>query len=149
MVVTFSGNYVIPTRFKDDKRFIVEGVGEGIILHNKEQNFATVFSTEDYIPYDQTIIDPNNDTLINDTKFLSGGLVGVTNYISSDGTWPQPDYTEDQVDATTRQKLWDGYVAPRSFPRYIAGGVGAFDTMPYDSDNTPRKYRLYCYATCI
>ena len=42
MVVTFSGNYVIPTRFKDDKRFIVEGVGEGIILHNKEQNFATV-----------------------------------------------------------------------------------------------------------
>ena len=137
MVVTFSGNYVIPTRFKDDKRFIVEGVGEGIILHNKEQNFATVFSTEDYIPYDQTIIDPNNDTLINDTKFLSGGLVGVTNYISTDGTWPTPDYTEDQVDATTRQKLWDGYVAPvGSFLRYVAGGVGAFDTMPYDSDNT-------------
>ena len=43
---------------KDDKRFIVEGVCEGIILHNKEQNFATVSRTEDYIPMTQTIIDP-------------------------------------------------------------------------------------------
>ena len=137
MVVTFSGNYVIPTRFRDDKRFVVEGVGEGIILYDKEQNFATVFSTEDYIPYDQTIIDPNNDTLISDTKFLSGGLVGVENYVSSDGTWPTPDYTADQVDATTQQPLWDGYVATVGTAlRYVAGGVGGFDLGPYDSDNT-------------
>ena len=56
MVVTFSGNYVIQKLDpKDDKRFIVEGVCEGIILHNKEQNFATVFSTEDYIPMTQQL----------------------------------------------------------------------------------------------
>ena len=137
MVVTFSGDYVIPSRYKDEKRFVVEGVGEGIILYDKEQNFATVFSTEDYIPYDQTIIDPNNDTLISDTKFLSGGLVGVENYVSSDGTWPTPDYTPDQVDATTGKPLWDGYVATVGTAlKYVAGGVGAFDIGPYDSDNT-------------
>jgi len=137
MVVTFSGDYVIPTRYKDDKRYIVEGVGDSIILHDKDQNFATVFSTEDYIPYDQTIIDEDNDTLISDTKFLSGGLQGVENYVSNDGTWPTPDYTTSQKDATTGNFMWDGYVAPvGTFLKYIAGGIGAYDTMPFDSDNT-------------
>lgn len=145
MVVTFSGNYVIPNKFKNEKRFIVEGVGESIILHDKEQNFATVFSTEDYIPFDQTIIDPQNDTLIptttdpNNTNFLSGGLVGVENYVSLEGqnNWPTPDYTPEQVDAETGNPLWKDYVAPvNSNLVYIAGGIGAFDTLPFDSDNT-------------
>ena len=143
MVVTFSGNYVIPNRFKNEKRFIVEGVGEGIILHDKEQNFATVFSTEDYIPYDQTIIDSDDDLVATvpdgTTEFNSGGLAGVENYVSTAGqnNWPTPDYTFDQTDPDTGIALWGGYVAPLGTQLvYTVGGEGAFDVEPFDSDNT-------------
>lgn len=138
MVVTFSGDYVIPTKYKDDRRYIVEGVGSSILLHNKEQNFATVFSTEEYIPYDQTLIDADNSTLIpttsdNDPRFFSGGLSGVESYVDVDGF----GYTVDQKDATTGNPLWDGYVAPQGTQLvYVVGGIGAFDTEPFDSDNT-------------
>lgn len=143
MVVTFSGNYVIPNRFTNEKRFIVEGVGEGIILHDKEQNFATVFSTEDYIPFDQTIIDSEDDLVATvpdgTTEFNSGGLAGVENYVSTAGqnNWPTPDYTFDQTDSDTNIALWGGYVAPLGTQLvYTIGGEGAFDIEPFDSDNT-------------
>ena len=138
MVVTFSGNYVIPTRFKNDTRFIVEGVGSSILLHNKEQNFATVFSTEEYILFDNTIIDVNDSTLIpttadNDPRFLSGGLAGVENYVDANGF----GYTAEQLDADSGNPLWGGYVAPLGTQLvYVVGGAGAFDIEPFDSDNT-------------
>ena len=143
MVVTFSGNYVIPNRFKNEKRFIVEGVGEGIILHDKEQNFATVFSTEDYIPFDQTIIDSDDELVATvpdgTTEFNSGGLAGVENYVSTAGqnNWPTPDYAFDQTDPDTGIALWGGYVAPLGTQLvYTVGGEGAYDIEPFDSDNT-------------
>ena len=148
MVVTFAGNYVIPNKFKDENRYIVEGVGESIILHNKDQNFATVFSTEDYIQFDQTIIGVE-DTLIETsstgTYFNSGGLQGITNYESwgqlvAGGEYTQvgaPDYAFDQTDPQSGLPLWNGYVAPLGSQLvYTVGGAGAFDIEPYDSDNT-------------
>ena len=90
MIVSFSGNYVIPNTYMDDTRWIIEGVGESITLINRDQNFATTFSTEDYILFDRTIIDVASDTLVNtnsnddDTRFNSGGLVGVENYVDVD-----------------------------------------------------------------
>ena len=143
MVVTFSGNYVIPNKLKNEKRFIVEGVGESIILHDKEQNFATVFSTEDYIPFDQTIIDSDDDLVATvpggTTEFNSGGLAGVENYVSTAGqnNWPTPDYAFDQTDPDTGIALWAGYVAPLGTQLvFTVGGEGAFDIEPFDSDNT-------------
>ena len=143
MVVTFSGNYVIPNKFKNEKRFIVEGVGESIILHDKEQNFATVFSTEDYIPFDQTIIDSDDDLVATvpdgTTEFNSGGLAGVENYVSTAGqnNWPTSDYAFDQTDPDTGIALWGGYVAPLGTQLvYTVGGEGAYDIEPFDSDNT-------------
>lgn len=140
MVVSFSGNYVIPATYLDDTRWVVEGVGDKIILIDKEQNFATTFSTEDYILFDRTIIDTASDTLINtnnnaeDTRFKSGGLVGIENYIDVDNF----SYSNmNQVDSTSGRPLWDGYVTPvGSQLQYVVGGVGAFDIGPYDSDNT-------------
>ena len=140
MVVSFSGNYVIPNTYLDDTRWIIEGVGTSIQLINRDQNFATTFSTEDYILYDRTIIDTATDTLIStnndpdDTRFLSGGLVGVANYVDVDGF----AYTNmNQVDSTTGLPMWDGYITPVGQQlQYVVGGVGAFDTEPYDSDNT-------------
>ena len=58
------GNYVIPNTYLDDTRWIIEGVGTSIQLINRDPNFATTFSTEDYILYDRTIIDTATDTLI-------------------------------------------------------------------------------------
>ena len=141
MVVTFAGNYVIPNKFKNNNRYIVEGVGESIILHNKDQNFATVFSTEDYILFDKTIIDIESDTLIptrvGGVEFNSGGLAGVENYVSTAGSFPTSDYTFDQTDSDSGNTLWDGYVAPLGSQLvYTVGGAGAFDIEPYDSDNT-------------
>ena len=109
-------------------------------LIDKEQNFATTFSTEDYILFDRTIIDTASDTLINtnnnaeDTRFKSGGLVGIENYIDVDNF----SYSNmNQVDSTSGRPLWDGYVTPvGSQLQYVVGGVGAFDIGPYDSDNT-------------
>ena len=140
MIVSFSGDHVIPNTYKDDKRWIIEGVGDSIIIFNRDQNFATTFSTEDYILYDRTIIDTATDTLINtssdenDERFKSGGLVGVANYVDVDGF----SYTNmNQVDATTGNPMWDGYITPVGLQlQYVVGGIGAYDTEPYDSDNT-------------
>ena len=140
MIVSFAGEYVIPNSFKDEKRWIIEGVGESIMLINRDQNFATTFSTEDFILYDRTIIDTSTDTLINtnndinDTRFKSGGLVGVENYVDVDGF----SYSgANQVDATTGSPMWDGYVTPVGLQlQYVVGGIGAYDTEPFDSDNT-------------
>ena len=140
MIVSFSGNYVIPNTYMDESRWIIEGVGSNIILVNRDQNFATTFSTEDYILYDRTIIDTATDTLVltnnnaDDTRWKSGGLVGVGNYVDIDGF----SYTNmNQVDSTTGLPLWDGYVTPvGDMLQYVVGGVGAFDIEPYDSDNT-------------
>ena len=140
MIVSFSGNYVIPNTYMDDTRWIIEGVGSSIQLVNRDQNFATTFSTEDYILYDRTIIDTATDTLIptnnnaEDTRYKSGGLVGIENYVDIDGF----SYTNmNQVDATSGLPLWDGYVTPvGNMLQYVVGGVGAFDIEPYDSDNT-------------
>ena len=140
MIVSFSGDYVIPNTYKDEKRWIIEGVGDSIMLINRDQNFATTFSTEDYILYDRTIIDTATDTLINtnndvnDTRFKSGGLVGVADYVDVDGF----SYTNmNQVDSSTGSPMWDGYVTPVGLQlQYVVGGIGAYDTEPYDSDNT-------------
>ena len=140
MIVSFSGDYTIPTTYKDEKRWIIEGVGTSIMLINRDQNFATTFSTEDYILYDRTIIDTATDTLINtnndanDTRYKSGGLVGVSDYVDVDGF----SYTNNnQVDSTTGSPMWDGYVTPVGLQlQYVVGGIGSFDTEPYDSDNT-------------
>ena len=140
MVVSFSGNYIIPNTYLDETRWIIEGVGESITLINRDQNFATTFSTEDYILFDRTIIDVASDTLVNtnsnadDTRFNSGGLVGVTNYVDVDNF----AYSNmNQVDSTTGRPLWDGYITPVGQQlQYVVGGIGAFDTEPYDSDNT-------------
>ena len=140
MVISFSGNYVIPEPYMNDTRWVVEGLGESIILINKEQNFATTFSTEDYILYDRTIIDTATDTLVNtnnnpdDTRFKSGGLQGISNYVDIDNFSYS---TMSQVDSTTGRPLWDGYVtAIGQQLQYVVGGVGAYDTGPFDSDNT-------------
>ena len=140
MIVSFSGNYAIPETYKDEKRWIVEGVGTQIVLINRDQNFATTFSTEDYILYDRTIIDTATDTLINytddaeDTRWKSGGLVGIENYVDVDGF----SYSNmNQIDSTSGLPMWDGYITPVGQQlQYIVGGLGAYDTEPYDSDNT-------------
>ena len=140
MMISFSGDNVIPNTYKDEKRWIIEGVGTSILLMNRDQNFATTFSTEDYILFDRTIIDTATDTLINtnsdedDTRWKSGGLVGVANYVDVDGF----SYTDNnQVDATSGLPMWDGYVTPVGLQlQYVVGGIGAYDTEPYDSDNT-------------
>ena len=113
MIVSFSGNYAIPETYKDEKRWIVEGVGTQIVLINRDQNFATTFSTEDYILYDRTIIDTATDTLINytddaeDTRWKSGGLVGIENYVDVDGF----SYSNmNQIDSTSGLPMWDGYI---------------------------------------
>ena len=144
MIVSFSGNYVIPTSYMNEKRFIVEGVGDSIILFDKEQNYSTVFATEDYIPYDSTIIDEATDTLLSTSDFLSGGLSGLINTVDSTLSYYYEDsngqrvYTTSTLQTTpSGEPMWQDYVTPiGSALRYIAGGDGSFDTQPFDSDNT-------------
>ena len=163
MIISFAGDYVIPESYKDDQRWIVEGVGESIILFNREQNFATTFATELNIPYDNTLI-TNTDTLISTTgtSMLSGGLIGLedpdgttitdsnkfTDYdgyvlhygdkYAPGGRTPAVGYQSmAQVDPDTGTELWSGYISPIGTSlQYVIGGAGAFDTQPFDSDNT-------------
>jgi len=144
MIVSFSGNYVIPTSYKNEKRFIVEGVGDSIILFDKEQNYSTVFATEDYIPYDGTIIDEESDTLFSTSDYLSGGLSGIINTVDNTLSYYYEDsngqkvYTTSTLQTTpSGEPMWTDYVGTIGSPLiYTVGGDGAFDTLPFDSDNT-------------
>ena len=163
MIVTFTGNYVIPVSYQDDQRWIIEGVGESILLFNRDQNFATTFATELNIPFDNTLI-TSTDELVSTpgNTMLSGGLIGLedpdgttitdsnkfTDYdgyvlhygdkYAPGGRTPAVGYVSmSQVDPDTGQPLWEGYVTPIGTSlQYVVGGAGAFDTQPFDSDNT-------------
>ena len=142
MVVSFSGDYVIP-QTRRNARYIVEGVGDSIILHDKDQNYATSFSTEDFIPFDQTIIDETDDLILtttnpDDKRYLSGGLSGVSNYTYYASNGQEFPFTSlEQTDADTGGAMWADFVAPLGSPLiYTVGGEGAFDVDPFDSGNT-------------
>ena len=163
MIVTFTGNYVIPVSYQDDQRWIIEGVGESILLFNRDQNFATTFATELNIPFDNTLI-TSTDELISTpgNTMLSGGLIGLadadgttitdsnkfTDYdgyvlhyndrYSPGGRTPAVGYVSmSQVEPDSGLPLWSGYISPIGTSlQYVVGGSGAFDTQPFDSDNT-------------
>jgi hypothetical protein len=67
-VVQFTGDYVIPASYKDTK-FIVEGVGDSIILYKKEQNFSAPWGNAqenpDYILMQRGATDNNIWSRIN------------------------------------------------------------------------------------
>ena len=142
MVISFVGDYVIP-QTRINARYVIEGVGDSIILHDKDQNYATSFSTEDFIPFDQTIIDPTDELIATttdpaDTRFLSGGLIGVSNYQYFASNGQEFLFTSlEQTDADTGGAMWSDFIAPAGTPLiYTVGGEGAFDVDPYDSGNT-------------
>ena len=142
MVVSFVGDFVIP-QTRTNARYVIEGVGTGIILHDKDQNYATAFSTEDFIPFDQTIIDSTDELIATttdpaDRRFLSGGLIGVSNYAYFASNGQEFLFSSlDQTDADTGGPMWSDFVAPAGTPLiYTVGGEGAFDVDPYDSGNT-------------
>ena len=110
MIVSFAGDYVIPNSYKDEQRWIVEGVGESIILFNREQNFATTFATELNISHDNTLI-TNTDTLVSTsgTNMLSGGLIGLED----------PDGTT--ITDSNKFTDYDGYVLHYG-DKYAPGG---------------------------
>ena len=142
MVVSFVGDFVIP-QTRINARYVIEGVGSNIILHDKDQNYATSFSTEDFIPFDQTIIDSTDELIATttdpaDTRFLSGGLIGVNNYRYYASNGQEFLFSSlDQTDADTGGFMWSDFVAPAGSPLiYTVGGEGAFDVDPYDSGNT-------------
>lgn len=85
MIVQFSGEYVIPAS-KTGKEYIVEGVGQSIMLLPKAENYSTRFTEIEETPYDE---------------FNSGDLTLVKHF------------TGGKVDSITVENGGIGYVSPQ------------------------------------
>ena len=147
-VVEFAGDYVIPASYKD-KRFIVEGVGDAIILYNKEQNFSAQFSTPAPAPWDQEVITSESNLILTDIPqgAISESIIATHGYYDS-GSGRYYYYDElgqaTEIEVTSLsdtnldgQPYWEGYNAgAEGFLSYINDGIYGFDAEPWDGGNT-------------
>jgi len=147
-VVEFAGDYVIPQSYKDS-RYIVEGVGDKIILHNKEQNFSASFSTPSFAPWDQEIITGESNLVttdipqgaVSESIIASHGFLdnntGLYYYFDAEGE--QSTIQVNSLDDTdlNGNPYWQGYVSEADgFLTYINDGLYGFDNEPWDGGNT-------------
>ena len=147
-VVEFAGDYVIPQTYKDS-RYIIEGVGNSIILHNKEQNFSASFSTPSFAPWDQEIITGESNLILTDIPqgAVSESIIATHGYLdTSTGLYYYFDAEGEQstVPVNSLQDIdlngnpfWEGYVSEADgFLVYINDGIYGFDNEPWDGGNT-------------
>ena len=84
--------------------------------------------------------DPDGTTITDSNKFTDydGYVLHYGDKYAPGGRTPAVGYVSmSQVDPDTGQPLWEGYITPIGTSlQYVVGGAGAFDTQPFDSDNT-------------
>ncbi len=137
-IIEFTGENVIPESYLG-ARYIVEGVGESIILYAKEQNYSAVFSTPAFEPWDQEVITAESNLIATNKPsgaITASGLAGRPYYDALGqltGTFfnTLEDITEDG------KPYWKGYVVGAGgFLSYINDGQYGFDNGPWDGGNT-------------
>ena len=144
-VIEFEGSHVIPASYLNN-RYIVEGVGESIVLYLKDQNFSAIFSTPAFTPWDEEII--TEETVLIATTIPSGSVTASALLLEDDGT-PRQYY--DAVGEVVENEFftsladtdlngnpyWTGYVTGADgFLSYLNTGAYGFDAEPWDGGNT-------------
>lgn len=144
-VVEFEGTHVIPATYLNN-RYIVEGVGESIVLYLKDQNFSAIFSTPAYTPWDEELI--TAETTLIATDIPSGSITAAALLLEDNGTARQyydslGQEVENEFFSTLEDAdingnfYWKGYVTGAGgFLSYMNTGEYGFDSEPWDGGNT-------------
>lgn len=144
-VVEFEGTHVIPATYLNN-RYIVEGVGESIVLYLKDQNFSAIFSTPAYTPWDEELI--TAETTLIATDIPSGAVTAAALLLEDNNTARQYyDSLGQEIDSEYFSTLedtdingnfyWKGYVTGAGgFLSYMNTGLAGFDAEPWDGGNT-------------
>ena len=139
-IIEFDGEHVIPATYLNT-RYIVEGVGESIILYAKEQNYSAVFSTPAFTPWDSEVITANSNLIATDIPsgaITATGLAGRV-YYDALGQIPENPIVFSALDdiAEDGTPYWEGYVTGAGeFLSYINDGISGLDNSPWDGGNT-------------
>ena len=82
--------------------------------------------------------DPDGTTITDSNKFTDydGYVLHYGDKYAPVVEHPVGYISMSQVDPIQVNPLWGGYVIIGQPPQYFVGGAGAFDTQPFDSDNT-------------
>ena len=137
-VIEFTGENVIPESYLG-ARYIVEGVGESIILYAKEQNYSAVFSTPAFEPWDQEVITAESNLIATNKPsgaITASGLAGRP-YYDALGQLTGTFFNSLEDITEAGQPYWKGYVVGAGgFLSYINDGQFGFDNGPWDGGNT-------------
>ena len=144
-IVEFAGTHVIPATYLGT-RYIVEGVGESIVLYAKDQNFSAIFSTPAFTPWDDEVITAETTLIASDIP--SGSITASALLLEDDGSARQyydafgqavPETVFVTLDdmTLTGDYYWKGYVTGAGgFLSYMNTGTQGFDAEPWDGGNT-------------
>ena len=144
-VIEFAGTHVIPATYLGI-RYIVEGVGDSIVLYAKDQNFSAIFSTPAFTPWDDEVITAESTLIASDIP--SGAITAAALLLEDNGTARQYyDALGKKIDneffiglddiTLTGETYWKGYVTGTGkFLSYMNTGTAGFDADPWDGGNT-------------
>lgn len=137
-IIEFDGEHVIPATYLNT-RYIVEGVGESIILYAKEQNYSAVFSTPAFTPWDSETITVNSNLIATDIPSGAITATGLAGRVYYDALGQITETTFNALDdiAEDGTPYWEGYVTGAGeFLSYVNDGLSGLDNLPWDGGNT-------------
>ena len=124
MIVRFSGVYIIPlARYDGD--FIVDGVGDSIILLPKRDNYSTRFTTTDEVDYDnyEFVLAEEADDSYKNTRFSAGDVDDIRIISSGVG------YVDPQILVYDNAATTDA-TALAAYPDLVQSTVDFEDYLP-------------------